>query len=388
MKKPALRCALFMALYYGANAVYQGYISKFYQQSGISGSRLILLLVSFPLLSILSQPLWGWASDRMPRRNVALLITVGASIPLLCLLGLMKGYAGTAIVSCLFALFYPCVQPLGDSLILQSLQESPIPYGRVRLAGSVSYALCSLAAGALLGRNYRAMPWMAAGMLALLFGGALLLPPQAGRPHTRIRGGFWQVFRLPHALPLLGLVMLLQAAMGYFYSYFALHFTSLNGGSGALLGWAYLIGSASEIPFLLLGDRLFDRFGAGRLMLVSAAALTLRFGLLALVRSPIAALASQALHGLGFVVMMLCMAKYMSRVAPPALRGSAQAVISMAGYGISRTFGVLAGGFISNRLGSIGAGFGLMAAVCALALIGFAPVFLRLPVLNGKKAKF
>ena len=322
----------------------------------------------------------------MPRRNVALLITVGASIPLLCLLGLMKGYAGIAIVSCLFALFYPCVQPLGDSLILQSLQESPIPYGRVRLAGSVSYALCSLAAGALLGRNYRAMPWMAAGILALLFGGALLLPPQAGRPHTRIRGGFWQVFRLPHALPLLGLVMLLQAAMGYFYSYFALHFTSLNGGSGALLGWAYLIGSASEIPFLLLGDRLFDRFGAGRLMLVSAAALTLRFGILALVRSPIAALASQALHGLGFVVMMLCMAKYMSRVAPPALRGSAQAVISMAGYGISRTFGVLAGGFISNRLGSIGAGFGLMAAVCALALIGFAPVFLRLPVLNGKKS--
>ena len=141
MKKPALRCALFMALYYGANAVYQGYISKFYQQSGISGSRLILLLVSFPLLSILSQPLWGWASDRMPRRNVALLITVGASIPLLCLLGLMKGYAGMAIVSCLFALFYPCVQPLGDSLILQSLQESPIPYGRVRLAGSVSYDL-------------------------------------------------------------------------------------------------------------------------------------------------------------------------------------------------------------------------------------------------------
>ena len=121
-------------------------------------------------------------------------------------------------------------------------------------------------------------------------------------------------------------------------------------------------------------------------MLVSAAALTLRFGILALVRSPIAALASQALHGLGFVVMMLCMAKYMSRVAPPALRGSAQAVISMAGYGISRTFGVLAGGFISNRLGSIGAGFGLMAAVCALALIGFAPVFLRLPVLNGKKS--
>ena len=199
MKKPALRCALFMALYYGANAVYQGYISKFYQQSGISGSRLILLLVSFPLLSILSQPLWGWASDRMPRRNVALLITVGASIPLLCLLGLMKGYAGIAIVSCLFALFYPCVQPLGDSLILQSLQESPIPYGRVRLAGSVSYALCSLAAGALLGRNYRAMPWMAAGILALLFGGALLLPPQAAGRTPAFAGasGRYSVCRTP-----------------------------------------------------------------------------------------------------------------------------------------------------------------------------------------------
>lgn len=29
-----------------------------------------------------------------------------------------------------------------------------------------------------------------------------------------------------------------------------------------------------------------------------------------------------------------------------------------------------------------------MASVCALALIGFAPFFCGLPVLNGKKAKF
>ena len=48
MKKASWGAALFLALTYGTNAVYQGYISKFYQQSDMRGSALAWLLVSFP----------------------------------------------------------------------------------------------------------------------------------------------------------------------------------------------------------------------------------------------------------------------------------------------------------------------------------------------------
>lgn len=380
----ALRCACFTALYYGTNAVYQGYISKFYQQSGISGLPLILLLVSFPLISILSQPLWGMLADRMPHPNVALLVVIGLSIPALCGLGAVSGLMPLLLLACIFALFYPSIQPLGDSLILDALKGSAVPYGRVRLCGSAAYALCSLLAGALLKDRFYAVPWIAAGMLAALFFCALLLPVQRKARSVRQSGAFIQVFRLPYVLPLLGLLSLLQLTMGYFYSYYPLHFTALSGGTAHGLGWAYFLGSVSEIPFLLCSDKLFDRFGAGRLMLLSAAALALRFALLALCASPAAAIASQILHGLGFVVMMLSMAKYMSRISPPALRASSQAIISMAGFGLSRSFGVLAGGLISQWSGSISRGFALMSLLCAAALIGFAPVFLRLPPLNGK----
>lgn len=384
MPSCALRCAGFMALYYGTNAVYQGYISKFYQQLGVSGVPLILLLVSFPLISILSQPLWGRLADRLPRPNAALLAVIGLSIPALCGLGMVSGTMPLLLLACIFALFYPSIQPLGDSLILQALKDSAIPYGRVRLCGSAAYALCSLLAGWLLKDQFRAVPWITAGMLTVLFFSTFLLPvPRKARP-ARQRGAFLQIFHLPHVLPLLGLLSLLQLTMGYFYSYYPLHFTALSGGTAHGLGWAYFLGSVSELPFLLCGDRLFDRFGAGRLMLLSAGALCVRFALLALCASPAAAIASQMLHGLGFVVMMLSMAKYMSRIAPPALRASSQAVISMAGFGLSRTFGVLAGGLVSQWSGSIARGFALMSLLCAVALLCFAPFFLRLPPLNGK----
>ena len=205
-----------------------------------------------------------------------------------------------------------------------------------------------------------------------------LLPPTPGhQAETGRRMSLADLFRVPGMPPLLALFMMLQLCMGYFYSFFSIHFTSLPGGSMTLLGLAYFISATSELPFLLNADRLFDRLGAGRLMCLSALTMLTRWVLLAACPNVAVVLCSQVLHGGGFIVMSVSMAKHVNATVPAELKSSGQLLLAVVGFGLARVFGILGGGLLSSALGGTRHAFLIMAGVCALALILFAPRYFR-----------
>jgi PPP family 3-phenylpropionic acid transporter len=176
-------------------------------------------------------------------------------------------------------------------------------------------------------------------------------------------------------------VTLLQTTLGYFYVFFPVHFTKLPGGSPALLGWAFFLSRSVKRRFLL-SDRLFEKIGVGRLLLISAASLSVRWVILALTSNVWVALASQLLHGWGFIVMTVTMAKYISLTVPEALRARGQMLLAVSGFGVARVAGNLGGGLVAKAIG-YKATFGLMAALALLSLIAFAPVYLKREPLRG-----
>lgn len=366
MKSASLRSAAFVALYYGVNAVYQGYISKYYQQQGISQATLILLLVCFPIISMFSLPFWGARSDRgaRPRRVLQWAILLAALVTLLWTGGLLIP-GGVAFACC-----YPAVQPLADSLILQSLRRAKKPYGSVRLAGSAAFAGTNLLYGRLLRDDYSAVPRCVGAGLAALLAVSFLLP-EGERNTKEKQGGLRELLALPHVRPLLLLFMLLQVTLGVFYNFFSIYFTSLPGADSAWLGRAYFLSSLSEFPFLLLGDRLFDRWGPGPLLLAAALIMSLRYFLLGMADGLPLALLSQLLHGGGFIVITFAMVRYAAREAEEGLRARGQTLLAVAGFGVSRACGILLGGCMNAGPG-LGKGFLLLAAV---ALGGFFAAF-------------
>lgn len=367
MKSASLRSAAFVALFYGVNAVYQGYISKFYQQQGISHGALTLLLVCFPVISMFSLPFWGARSDRSarPRRVLQSAVLLAALAALLWPGGRLVP-AGIAFACC-----YPAVQPLADSLILQSLQAAQKPYGPVRLAGSAAFAAVNLLYGRLLRDDYSPVPWsVCAGLAALLLAAFLL--PCGERKTPPAKAPLRKLLTLPHMRPLLLLFMLLQLTLGVFYNFFSIYFTALPGAGSAWLGRAFCLSALSEIPFLLLGDRLFTRWGPGPLLLAAALIMSLRYLLLGLASSLPLALASQALHGGGFVVITFAMARYVAREADAGLRARGQTLLSVAGFGLSRACGILLGGFLNAGPG-LKTGFLLLAAMALGGFCAFLP---------------
>ena len=85
-----------------------------------------------------------------------------------------------------------------------------------------------------------------------------------------------------------------------------------------------------------------------------------------------------------FIVMTVTMAKYMSAVIPDELKASGQMLIGVVGFGVARTFGILAGGLLAAAMGGVQKGFMLTAAVAGLTMVLFAPRYLRMAPLNGR----
>lgn len=369
------RYGLFMATYYMANAVYQGYISKYFQMQGAGTALLSVLLAAPPLVSIAAQPFWGARGDRSRSRNRVLRVMILLAIGLILLLPVSDSFAWMLPVSALFAACYTSIQPLGDSIILEALlNQGNQPFGPLRLCGSLSFAVFNLCFGLLVGERFGWVIGLTAGLLLCTLLSTWLLPATPGhQAESGRRMSLRDLFRLEGMTPLLILYMLLQLCMGYFYSFFSVHFTALPGGSMTLLGLAYFISAVSELPFLLNADRLFERLGAGRLLCLSALAMMLRWVLLATCPYVPVVMCSQVLHGGGFIVMSVSMAKHMNATVPDELKSSGQLLLAVVGFGVARTFGIMGGGLLSSALGGTRPGFLVMAGVCLLALAIFAP---------------
>ena len=373
------RYAAFMITYYTVNAVYQGYISKYFQMRGATTAHLSVLLAAAPMISIVSQPFWGMRGDRAKSRNRVLRLMILLGVGLILMLPLSNAFGWMLLFNALFAAQYTSIQPMGDSIILESLlARGNQPFGPLRLCGSLSFAVVNLGFGLLVGERFEWVIYLSAALLAGVFLSTYLLPSTPGhQAETGRRMSLVDLFRVPGMPPLLALFMMLQLCMGYFYSFFSIHFTALPGGSMTLLGLAYFISATSELPFLLNADRLFDRLGAGRLMCLSALTMLTRWVLLAACPNVAVVLCSQVLHGGGFIVMSVSMAKHVNATVPAELKSSGQLLLAVVGFGLARVFGILGGGLLSGALGSTRHAFLVMAGVCALALILFAPRYFR-----------
>ena len=347
----------------------QSYMSLFYTGLRFTSGQIGAINAAVALASMAFQPVWGTLGDRVKDRRLLLGALAAASAASVFAYRWFVGFVPLLLLACAFACFYTSLQPMGDSIILKELDRRGRPFGPLRLAGGMAFALAGVAFGRLLDAPGRALtvPVYAAALCLLTALSTLALPRVAGGQSAGRRMRFSELFRQRELMALLAFMAPVQITMGYFYTFFSPHFVSLEGGTAARLGLCYFISACSEVPFLLMSDKLFDRWGAWRLMYLSAATLALRWLLLGLSGSVYVVMASQVLHGWGFIVMSVCMAKYVSRSVPGELQASGQMLLAVVSFGVARAFGNLAGGLLAGGLGRQNV-FLACAGLCVIAL--------------------
>lgn len=379
------RIAGYYAAEYAASSAFNGFVTLFYAARGMDAGQVSLLMAAGPLVALFALPVTGALADRARRRALALCAVYGlCALSSLCFLH-ARGFWTLLCATALFSCFSTCVSPLGEALALSRLHAAGLGFGRLRMAGTVSYALGSLLLGAFLdGGIERFVPSVCA-LYALGGACSLLLASRTGQTPggAKKRPPFLSLLRRRELRTLLLFALCLQAAQGVFYALYGLFMTQSLHGTRAHVGLGALVGTLSEIPFLLFADRLLRRLGAPRLLLLSAAGMALRLLLTGLSRSPAAAIAAQALCVGGVIVCAFAMAQYVSLSVPQAQAASGQMLLYVFTYAAARTLGsLLALGL--TRLPSLGAALCACAALPA-ALLLFARPLLRLPPLPTRR---
>ncbi len=378
------RYGLYFCTYYLSTSVYLSFISVYFKSVGATTSQLSVLMAAIPMVSIFAQPLWGALGDRMGSKRLLLCLLSLGAMGVMLLFALSHSFYYLLIIVTLFSALFTAIQPLGDSIALEALMEGRRPFGPLRLLGCLTFSVASLFVGRFLEGRMQWVVYLTSLFLALVAASTWVLPKTPGHSRDqREKQSFWSLLKDDELRNLLIFVTLLQATMGYFYSFFAVHFTSLPGGTSELLGWCYLISSLAEVPFLLFADRLFDRFGAGKLLCGSACVLAARWLVLGLTDNWHVVMASQVLHGGGFIVLTVSMSKYISLRVPEALRSRGQMLLAVVGFGIARVVGSLGGGLLANAVG-MQQGFFVPCGVALAALAVFGPGYMKGKALNGR----
>ena len=369
-RRPPIHLAFFLMAYYTTNAMYQSYMSLYYTGINFTSAQIGAINAGVALASMAFQPVWGTVGDRTRNRAVLLAALSVASAASVFAFSWFRGFVPLLLLACLFSCFYTSLQPMGDSIILGELNRRNQPFGPIRLAGGLSFALSGMIFGKVLDAPGRELlvPVYTAALCLVTALSTVTLPKTEGGQSRGKKMRFSELFKHRELMGLLAFMAPVQITMGYFYTFFSPHFMSLQGGDSAKLGLCYFISACSEVPFLLMSDRLFDKYGAGRLMRLSAVTLAVRWLMLGLSDSVWVAMLSQVLHGWGFIVMTVCMAKYISREVPEELQASGQMLLAIVSFGISRAFGNLAGGLLAGWMGR-GNVFLACSALCVVTLV-------------------
>lgn len=370
--------ALYIFLDYLAGAAYHNFAPLFFVQKGMTTGQVALLTGIGPLAAIAMQPLWGILSDRSAAKNkIHRLLLCGTVIALLLYLP-ARGLAAMLGVAALFGCFAPSVTPLGETIVLEHLGEKGKGFGPLRLWGTFAFAAGAQFTGLLMEGGEGRFPWVAAGAYLLTAAASLLLPRVPGGQQGAKGPGWTALFHRPALLTLLALVAVLQLSQGLYFSYFALHFTGNLGGSKMLLGLAAVVAALAEIPFLLCSDRLFDRFGARKLVVCAGAMMAVRWSLLGALRAVGWVIASQTLNGAGLIVLTFSVVKHVQKTVPAELKARGQMLASMITFGIGRGLVSPAGWLLSKVLPDIAPIFYVMAGLCAAAVLGIGTTLLRM----------
>lgn len=357
------------------------YLPLLLADRGLSPREVSWVLTLVPLSALLAPAGWGLIADALEAQSGVLrLATAGAGLAILTLFPARGFWAISAAVA-LFCLFRAPLTALADALAHAAIGAPRERFGRVRVWGSVGFALSAAAVGALGGAK---RPLFFFGLNAALY---LLAAPLVPKPRVtpaspapvdpdgqpvqaavvavqpavvpaspgplatvgsalRSRSIGRQALAVIRTggLPLLLLgTFCYYAAHSTYDVYYSVHLRAL-GYDTDFIGFAWALGVLAEILVMLFAPRLLRKPGVGgRWLVLCALAAALRWSLIAQAEAPAALLATQLLHGLTFGLWYLALVKLVQDRSPEALRASVQG-IAMTAVGLGQCVGYLGGG--------------------------------------------
>ena len=268
-----------------------------------------------------------------------------------------------------FNLFFSPLVPLTDALAGTWQKQITLDYGKVRVWGSLAFVIGSGLTGKLISIfDYQAiLVMLSIGVASMLLG--MMLRPSVmpeGQARQNESAG-WPAWRklIIESWRFLACVSLLQGAHAAYYGFSAIYWQEA-GYSASVVGYLWSLGVVAEIVVFTLSNKLFRRWSARDLLLLSAVSGIVRWSLMAWTTDLPWLILAQILHCGSFTVCHLAAMRYISaRQGSDVIR--LQAIYSAVAMGGSIAIMTMFAGFLFQHLN--GGMFWIMALLAVPAIV-------------------
>ncbi|MDQ3704124.1 MAG: MFS transporter [Chloroflexota bacterium] len=363
---PAVAGALFYFSFYGAAAAYVPFISVFYAERGLSGSEIGVLAAIGPLMALLAGPGLSALADRRGWRVRYLVLSLLGTALALLAVPLPGSFAWLLPIVALLAIVSSASIPVADSMVARTAARRGLSFGKMRLWGSVSWAVVAVVCGTLWQETgfFLMFPIASLLFLATIFSATQLEEDRPGEAHAR------PPIKVVIADNRLRVVLLatfaLGIAMSSVFTFSGIYLDSLGGQS--LVGLFAGVMAASELPVMQWSERITRRLGGPQTLVLAYSLFGTGYLGLAFIQWPPLLLGVALLQGLGFGLFLPTTVRLFAEWAPAEWSSTSQGILSAGMWGLAPLIASPLAGLIYDSAGAA-AVFLTSAAVIVLAVL-------------------
>lgn len=360
-RKISLNLFLINAFIYISFSQYAPFLAPYFTNAGINAVEIGILLTIGPISSVLIQPIWAIISDRTGRRRDVLSIVVLGSTLSIFSYYIGKTFLSFFIASTLLAVFSTSIVPLSDAIILRSAHKNELDFSKIRMGGTVGYAIFVIFAGIIVKRNPDIAFILGFVGFLLLFFFVRQLPkddpteslPQKEHPHAdrkaKQRGSLLHIFDSKQIYFLLAFAFISQVGLSFVFSFLNVYMVHM-GFSTQTIGITGSIAAISELPVLFLMNRVLNKVSPTKITILACFLLALRI-ITVTGESLFFVILSQALHGLTFMTIYFSCAVFISKNVKPENQSKGQSILALIQTGIGSIVGNILGGYLVDSYG-------------------------------------
>ncbi len=348
---PGFRGAFYYAGFYAVIGVITPFLNVYFSELGLDGRQIGLLGMLPPLFQMFFTPFYSGLADRRGQRALMLGLSLSGAGAAYLLLGFSRSFFAILVVMALVSMFAAPSNSLSDALVARMASRHRIDFGRMRLGGSIGYAIFSVIAGLVWQRT--GYGWMFPAAMAIYLLVALiaqLLDELPAPKVTETRALPWrEVGRHPILRTLLVATFLVGGAMMMSLTFNGIYMRYLGGGD-AIIGLQVGLGAIAEIPFMFFTQRIMRRIGGLNTLLLGYTFFGLSFLGTALATTPLALLLVTLVRGPGFALFMVTTVVLLDRYAGE-WSATTQSMMNATAFGLAPLIASPMGGFIYDLLG-------------------------------------
>lgn len=371
--------ALYLFIYYGFGA-FSPLITQYYKSIHLSGMQIGLISAITPVISIVTQPLWGIICDRFHIRKAVLVLTLIVSGLVGLLFPAVSTFSFVLLLYTILSVFQSAVVPVSDSVALGYAKKHHLQFGDIRMWGAIGFALAAFFTGLLVerfGPSVLFYSYCLALLTAVLF--LWRLPEEAEespRFTVSLFKGVGELLRIPRFMLFLLASFFVFGAINANNIWFSLYYQDI-GGTVAGVGLAFLLFAGSEAPFMKLAGFFTRRWGLELTITLAAVVSALRWFWYSSAPSTTAVLALFFIQGISVGFYLASAAQFVRENTPASLRVTALAIFFSVGHGLGTMTCNLMAGWIKDTYSmlAIYLFFGVITAagLIPLLLIHFGP---------------